>query len=80
MGRDIGPSFASTHYLLWERGCLDLAAVAGPAILDYIQVTCEHHDNQSTSHIVSGVLSHPMYTPYKVYDNHGTQYMTLIQH
>ena len=70
---------ASTHCLLWERRCPDLAAVAGPAILASSRVTGDRHGSQGMSGIAPGVLSHPSYIPYKVFDNYGTQYGTLLQ-
>ena len=77
MVRDLAS--ASTHCLVWERGCSDLAAAAGPAILADSWVTGERHGSQGMSSIAPGVLSHPSYTPYKVFDNYGTQYGTLLQ-
>ena len=62
---------ASTHCLLPERGCSDLAR---PAILASRQVTDEFHVSQGTYDISPVVLSYPSYTPRKplttmLYDN-----------
>ena len=71
----------STHCLLWEIGCSDLAAFAGPALLanSDSRVTYERHGSQDRCNIAPGVLSHPSCTLYKVFDNHGERYGTMLQ-